>query len=86
MGAVAVHIGGVAVGALSASTNWQRHSLRVAAPHLKPGINRIAFHWPDPDPFPANPLREVADRLMQDREISPHPTYGELFSLQLTVL
>ena len=77
-------INGAQAGTLNLFETWHAHVLILPKKQLKRGINRLSLFWPDPKPCSENPLAEVANSLGRDHEISPHPIYGEIFSLILT--
>jgi hypothetical protein len=80
-GEVRLAVNGKGVGAFETRDGWTRTTLCIARDHLRPGINRLALHWPAPPAAGEDPLRSAVERLELGIAADLHPLFGEVYSL-----
>lgn len=80
-GKVRVTVHGAQAGSVEATERWTRTPLRIGRDLFRPGLNRLAFHWPAPTPAGDDPLRTALERLELGIAADLHPVFGEIFSL-----
>ncbi|MCP4627723.1 MAG: hypothetical protein GY850_30025 [bacterium] len=83
VGQVSLELNGKKLIRLSVSNQWQRTDYTIPPGLLKRGLNPLVFNWPMPHMDGDRALKMAADLLKTGQSADIHPTFGEIFKLQV---
>ncbi len=83
---VRLELNGEPVGEVEVSARWSRQTFELPARHLRRGLNRLHLVWQPPPGGGEAALAAAGERLELGVEADLHPIFGEIYSLQVSVV